>query len=54
MLKLGPRNLDDDNGYGGLVSVIDQVLEGLAWDDRAYEGQEVKSWREQVGCEMLG
>ena len=23
MLKLGSRNVDDDNGYGGLISVID-------------------------------
>lgn len=31
------------NGYSRLVSVFDQVLEGLAWDDRGYEVQEVRS-----------
>ena len=43
MLKLGSRNVDDDNGYGGLVSVIDQVLEALAWNDRGYKVQEARS-----------
>ena len=42
MLKLGSGNVDD-NGYGGLVNVIDQLLEALAWDDRGYTVQEVRS-----------
>ncbi len=43
MLKLTIREALCDNGYGGPIRFINQVLKCLSWDDPSYQGYEIRS-----------